>query len=45
MKKEKRKLDVDNAFANWDYCIACMACYNPLAIYIVVAGVVFIAGE
>jgi L-lactate utilization protein LutB len=44
MKKEKKKLEVDNAFANWDGCIGCLACYMSCAIYIALAGTVLVAG-
>lgn len=45
MESKKKKLDVDDAFANWDYCVGCMACFNPLTAYIVAAGLVLVAGE
>jgi hypothetical protein len=43
METSKRKLDVENAFANWWGCVGCLACYNPLAIPIVLASVVVVA--
>lgn len=46
MKKEtkKKKLEVENAIANWDGCVACMACYMTCVIYYALAGTLAIAG-
>lgn len=43
MKKEKKNLEVENAVANWDGCMACMACFMSCMPSISIAGVVVLA--
>lgn len=44
MKNEKKKLNVENSFANSDWCIGCLACAECVGV-IVFAGLVFFGGE